>query len=150
MVFKKSFFFHPFIAITITSPPVIGHVYCVQSNRLVAFWDGDLHNNTVLTLPYKDLNSNLIQTNGMLVTQDGYLVIKQWNYILEDVLFFVYAKGALSKIFIAFIVIFSSVVYYLLNSNKSKKHTSAYVPNVLIASLIGTDLAIITWVELSL
>ena len=125
---------------------MIGHVYCVQSNRFVAFWDGDLYNSTVLTLPYKDLNSNLIQTNGMLVTQDGYLVIKQWNYILEDVLFFVYAKGALSKIFIAFIVIFTSVVYYLLNSNTSKKNNNTFVPNVLISSLIGTILAIFTWV----
>ena len=48
-----------------------GHVYCVHSNVLYVFWGGDLLNTTSVRLPADSLNGRLVQTNGMLVTQDG-------------------------------------------------------------------------------
>lgn len=59
-----------------------GNVYCIQSNSIYTFYNGDLTNYTMVDVP-TDLNSNSVQTNGMLVTSDGYLVVKQWAFNME-------------------------------------------------------------------
>ncbi len=48
-----------------------GNVYCMHANTLYTFWAGDLLNCTVTELPAVHLNGKMVQTNGMLVTQDG-------------------------------------------------------------------------------
>ena len=67
-----------------------GHVYAIHANTLYAFWNGDLSNVTSIYIPSR-LNIGIIQTNGMLVTQDGYLVVKQWSTMLDDILFYAIA-----------------------------------------------------------
>lgn len=74
-----------------------GHVYCIHANVLYLFFNGDLTNMTSVRLPSR-LNGGIIQTNGMLVTQDGYLVVKQWSTILDDVLFYTSALPVLVSI----------------------------------------------------
>ena len=64
-----------------------GNVYCVHANILYSFKDGDLKDVKILALPTK-LNPGLVQTNGMLVSQDGYIIIKQWALMLNDFLFY--------------------------------------------------------------
>lgn len=88
-----------------------GHVYCIHANILYVFFNGDLSNFTKSSIP-SSLNGNAIQTNGMLVTTDGYLVIKQWNFNLDDAF---YLKAGLSSssikiIIAAFIVIISMTI----------------------------------------
>ena len=65
-----------------------GHVYCIHANVLYAFW------NAAVNLP-NHLNEGIIQTNGMLVTQDGYLVVKEWSTSVDDLLFYVSAQPLL-------------------------------------------------------
>lgn len=81
-----------------------GHVYAVHGNKMYTFWNGDLYNSTVHHIP-TSLNGHLVQTNGMLVTQDGYLVVKQWSFILEDLLLYFYASPAVLKGLVAAAVI---------------------------------------------
>lgn len=87
-----------------------GHVYGVQGNTLTVFWNGDLTNKTVVDLPLTGtLNGNAVQTNGMIVSSDGYLVIKQWSFILEDAALYLFvmpsvAYGALAVAFITALV----------------------------------------------
>ena len=61
-----------------------GHVYTTLGNKLISFWYGDLNNSTKVDIPNRNLN--LIQTNGMLVTHDGHLVIKQWSAVAAEFL----------------------------------------------------------------
>ena len=82
-----------------------GHIYCVQSNTLYRFWYGDLYNSTFFRLP-SELNSHgLIQTNGMLVTHDGLIAIKQWPYLLEDMSLFVLRFPIIIRLVIAFFIV---------------------------------------------
>lgn len=62
-----------------------GHIYAVHGNVLYRFWFGDLYNSTSMALPSR-LNGRMVQTNGMVVTSDGLLVMRQWSYYLEDML----------------------------------------------------------------
>ena len=127
-----------------------GNVYCVQANRLYVFWSGDLTNSSVITIPYTDLNGNLIQTNGMLVTQDGYLVVKQWSYTLEDVLLFVSAREKLGRLLVAMIVVISTVVYFLPSGVVGENKTgvrSHVVSNLIRSLLIGSIIGCILWVS---
>lgn len=87
-----------------------GHVYTVHTNYLYVFWNGDLNNVTVKELP-TELNNKVIMTNGMLVTQDGYLVIKQWPFQVTDIFFVMYGVSYVFKILIACFVISFGVVY---------------------------------------
>jgi hypothetical protein len=95
-----------------------GHVYCVQSNTLHRFWNGDLLNKTSLPLP-SDLNSHaVIQTNGMLVTHDGLIAIKQWPYILEDMSILVFRFPLISQIAIAFLILTFTISILSLSKKK--------------------------------
>jgi hypothetical protein len=87
-----------------------GHLYCVQGNRLYAYWNADLYNVSFIDLP-TTLNKNLVHTNGMVVTHDGLLVIKQWNLIVEDLAFFIALVPKLVKFSVA-IVVGSFSIYF--------------------------------------
>lgn len=67
-----------------------GHVYCVHANSVTAYWNGDLFNSTRRVLPTR-LNGRLVQTNGVIVTSDGLLAIKQWALIPEDMFLYIYS-----------------------------------------------------------
>mmetsp|Transcript_3156 Transcript_3156/g.4892 ORF Transcript_3156/g.4892 Transcript_3156/m.4892 type:complete len:550 (-) Transcript_3156:135-1784(-) len=60
-----------------------GNVYAIHANRVWKFSNGDLTNYTSVRLD-TDLNGRVVQTNGMLVSSDGLLVIKQWSMNFED------------------------------------------------------------------
>lgn len=117
-----------------------GHVYCMHSNVLYAFWNGDLSNVTEYRLP-TELNGNLVQTNGMLVTQDGYIVVKQWSLIFEDILFFVSAKKDLVKLLVALIVVSSGTIFY--RTSSVDKYTLSTLLRVVVGGgFIGAALFI--------
>jgi hypothetical protein len=97
-----------------------GHVYCVQSNTLHRFWFGDLLNSTSLRLP-SDLNSHgVIQTNGMVVTHDGYLAIKQWPYIIEDMAILIFRFKIISQLAVAFLILTFTIAIATIPKKKFK------------------------------
>jgi hypothetical protein len=117
-----------------------GHVYCVQSNTLHRFWFGDLLNSTSLRLP-SDLNSHgVIQTNGMVVTHDGYIAIKQWPYILEDMALLVYRFTIISQLAVAFLVLTFTIAIFTL---PKKKFTLPQIIQRLLLSLLICSLTCI-------
>eukprot|EP00602_Paraphysomonas_sp_CaronLab_P009241 CAMPEP_0185035846 /NCGR_PEP_ID=MMETSP1103-20130426/27903_1 /TAXON_ID=36769 /ORGANISM="Paraphysomonas bandaiensis, Strain Caron Lab Isolate" /LENGTH=555 /DNA_ID=CAMNT_0027573117 /DNA_START=5 /DNA_END=1672 /DNA_ORIENTATION=+ len=81
-----------------------GHVYAVHSNKMYAFWNGDLENVTAVDIP-TSLNGPLVQTNGMLVTRDGLLVVKQWAMIFEDLAMLVLRFPTIPQVIVAVYVI---------------------------------------------
>ena len=90
-----------------------------------------------------------MQTNGMLVTQDGYLVIKQWSYILEDILLLVSARDQLGRLLIALFVVISSIYYMRLNKSFHIYDTKfVKVKTVLPSLLFGAAVAIIIWISI--
>ena len=95
-----------------------GDVYCVHSNILYRFEQGDLTKFTKKRIETK-LNSNAVQTNGMLVTSDGYIVVKQWSMILEDA---IYLKAILQpliiKVMIGISVVIYSITWYFVSKGK--------------------------------
>jgi hypothetical protein len=92
-----------------------GHVYGVQGNTLTVFWDGDLTNKTVMDLPLTgNLNGNAVQTNGMVVSSDGYLVIKQWSFILEDAALYLYVMPVVVKVVVGGMLALALLVVYLI------------------------------------
>ena len=99
-----------------------GHVYGVQGNVLSVFWNGDLYNTTVVKLP-TNLNGNAVQTNGMVVSSDGYLVIKQWSFILEDAALYLYAVPAIGKVVAAFMLLVGLTVVYSIPSKSKNVYT---------------------------
>lgn len=82
-----------------------GHVYAVHGNTLYVFWDGDLSNSTMVNLPTNLNSHSVVQTNGMVVTHDGLLVIKQWPYLIEDMTMVLYRFKIIPKIFMAILAI---------------------------------------------
>lgn len=73
----------------------------------------------------------------MLVTQDGYLLIKQWNFIPEDIEFF-YSFSLGFRCLFMFLVIISSVISYLFFTSKWKwSMFSAAVASTLSGYLLG-------------
>lgn len=115
-----------------------GHVYCIQSNILYQFWNGDLTNVTSLRVP-TNLNGHLVQTNGMTITSDGYIVVKQWNFNLEDALYMKLSTDYLvAKITTAFFVIFSTIVVYLspFSRRRVKFSYSGFLLELLLASML--------------
>lgn len=92
-----------------------GHVYGVQGNTLTVFWNGDLENKTVMDLPLTgNLNGNAVQTNGMVVSSDGYLVIKQWSFILEDVALYLTVMPVVAKVVVAVMILMGLLTVYLI------------------------------------
>jgi hypothetical protein len=67
------------------------HVYCIHANVLYRYWLGDLFNVSKISLPHS-LNHQLVATNGMLVTQDGLLVIKQFSLNIWHIYFMLEGK----------------------------------------------------------
>jgi hypothetical protein len=108
-----------------------GHIYCMHSNTLIAFWDGDLTNYTSLKVPYTTLNGNLVQTNGMLVTQDGYLVIKQWSMVFEDLGLLVVAQPLILKLLLGLMIV-AATGFYL-----RRKETNTYTGVVVRGAVVG-------------
>jgi hypothetical protein len=91
-----------------------GHVYCVHDNTLRVFWNGDLNNYTMKTLPTK-LNGRLVQTNGGILTSDGLVAIKQWSIIPEDIGLFAFALPPLFAFLAALVVLSMYIVFRKLN-----------------------------------
>lgn len=92
-----------------------GHVYGVQGNTLTVFWNGDLSNKTVIDLPLTGtLNGNAVQTNGMVVSSDGYLVIKQWSFILEDAALYLYVMPSVVYVVLAVALVTALVAVYFI------------------------------------
>lgn len=117
-----------------------GHVYCVQSNTLHRFWYGDLKNSTSFRLP-TELNSHgVVQTNGMLVTHDGYIVIKQWPYILEDMSMLVYRFPIIIKLTLAFLIVTFTLSIFSLSK---RNYTAINVLKRLIYSIIICSIVMI-------
>ena len=108
-----------------------GHVYSVHANSVYRFWNGNLHNMTTLNLP-TTLNGKMVQTNGGILSSDGYIVVKQWAVNLEDFsTMFGTAVPMLRNLAIAVIVIFTTIAVFLLPRKSSS------LPVVLFASLCG-------------
>jgi hypothetical protein len=97
-----------------------GHVYTIHANKLYAFWNGELSNHTVVTLPTFSLNEGLVQTNGMLVTQDGLIVVKQWSTNMHDLLFYAAAIPQMIQVFVAVLII--SLTYYIASAYRYIHH----------------------------
>lgn len=108
-----------------------GHVYCVHSNILFAFWNGDLSACTQRVLPTA-LNGNAVQTNGMLVTQDGYLVIKQWSWTSRELLFSA-AHPDGQKMWFAAVAVSCALVHLLLRPGGA-------LQSLLIGAVVGSVL----------
>ena len=89
-----------------------GHVYAIHQNVLYAFWHGDLANFTTFRLP-TNLNKATVQTNGMLVTQDGYIMIKQWPLVVDDLLFYSAAAPPLIPAFIIILLMAICLTIYI-------------------------------------
>jgi len=89
-----------------------GNVYCIQANKLYVFWGGDLNNVTVKPVPHKALNGGLVQSNGMLVTQDGLIVIKQWNFQIEDSLLITSSKENIVKLILSIGIVCGTILYF--------------------------------------
>eukprot|EP01040_Poterioochromonas_malhamensis_P012541 gene12541-13727_t len=97
-----------------------GHVYAIHTNVLYAFWNGDLSNVTWVRLP-TELNGHLTMTNGMIVTHDGYLLIKQWSLQLKDLALYTGGKRALIYAQYGIVAITILVLAYFFNRRFFKK-----------------------------
>jgi hypothetical protein len=118
-----------------------GHVYAIHSNNLYVYWNGDLTNSTKLRLP-SNLNGKFVLTNGMLVTSDGYLLIKQWSFTISDISLILASKTSLLKAFyvLAFIVI--ATLAYLFTRGMRASSGKRLV-QILAATVLGYGLAIL-------
>lgn len=120
-----------------------GHVYCIHSNILYRFWNGDLENVTSMTIP-TELNLGLVQTNGMLVTTDGYLVTKQWSMNIEDLLYLRAASkpstlNQLLKLVIALSIVLATIDYF-----RAKTFTTGRLVKIIItAALLGLTILVV-------
>ena len=95
-----------------------GNLYAVQGNVLTAYWNCDLDNATSVRLPSRINSFNIIQTNGMVVSSDGLLVIRQWPYLIEDSLMVIYA---IPPITIGFCLVFCTVFWFSLSSKSTTR-----------------------------
>ena len=112
-----------------------GHIYCIHSNRLIKFTNGSLSAATIVKLP-SSLNHNLVLTNGMLVTQDGLLVVKQFSFNLGDLPFIVLGKTLVLKVLAALMLALIPTVHYLAKPSDQ---------NLLRSVLLGGSIAIVLW-----
>lgn len=95
-----------------------GHVYAIHANTLYKFWYGDLFNSTKLKIPSK-MNGDIVQTNGMVISSDGFIVLKQWSYLLEDLHYFTTPVPFLKRLVIGLLVLGATVGVMMLPRNKS-------------------------------
>lgn len=99
------------------------HLYAVYSNRLFVFWHGDLTNHTWKELP-TTLNSGMVQTNGLLVSQDGLLVIKQWSWTIEEFLMVSLAEPLIPRAMITiFVITFTVICCCLFSPSQRSMHS---------------------------
>lgn len=110
-----------------------GHVYCVHSNILYVFYNGDLDNNTSISIP-TSMNGKLTSTNGLSVTSDGYLVVKQWSFLFEDALSLNVAVNPTTRklVFALYIIAFIISLSMTLLKLRCPKH----MPRELFMSLL--------------
>jgi hypothetical protein len=120
-----------------------GNLYGVQGNRLFVFWNCDLWNQSVIKLSSKINSLNSLQTNGMIVTSDGYLVIKQWPYLLEDTLFTVQAIPPLLAILVTLWLYFIYKAVLL-----ASKRIRNSVISVTVGICIGSTILFIVYTVL--
>ena len=92
-----------------------GNAYAIHSNQLFKFHDLNLENVTTVSLPTK-LNGNVVLTNGMLVTQDGYIIVKQWSFNAQDILMFSLGKKIITQILVAFVAGAVGILLYVTKS----------------------------------
>jgi len=115
-----------------------GHVYGIQGNTLTVFWDGDLSNSNVLDLPTTgNLNGNTVQTNGMVVTSDGYLVVKQWSFILEDFGLYFYAVPLMFRALVAMVIGTALACAYGMTMGKNKRTLMTIALYAILGAALG-------------
>jgi hypothetical protein len=114
-----------------------GHIYCIHSNRLIKFHHGDLYNSTHMHLP-SQLNGGLVLTNGMVVTQDGMLVVKQFSFNLADLPFIVLSKTKTLKILVAICLCVCSLLYAVVGAGNR-------ATRALKSVLLGLPLSCCLW-----
>lgn len=85
---------------------------------------------------YNDLNDGVVMTNGMLVTQDGYLVVKQWSSTLLDTLLLASAKPSFFKLTFVILILSFLVISYI-RSKKDKKDES-FISSILSLTITST------------
>lgn len=118
-----------------------GHVYAIHANKLFAFWDADLTNFTVVTLPSR-LNEGIIQTNGMIVTQDGLIVVKQWSTMLDDVLFYSAALLPIIPMIISIFLASLLISSKFFNQLSKSKTSILLIVKVSFGLLIGSIISL--------
>lgn len=122
-----------------------GHIYCIHSNRLLKFHNGDLANPQVVQIP-SSLNHGLVLTNGMVVTQDGLLVVKQFSFNVADLPFIVLSKTKTIKILVAIASVLCCLRFVMLGSGRSKSKASVPLVARLVRSLLsGGCLSLLVW-----
>jgi len=142
-----------------------GHVYAAHGNRLYRFKDADLTRKEEVTLP-TTLNGNMVQTNGLVVSSDGLLVIKQWSMIFEDLALHLFFVPVLLKLVFAFIVLGASISSRLMrppanysaaattttskgkDKGRTKKHPRRSWVAFLFHSLLGGVCGLLVFVTL--
>lgn len=125
-----------------------GNVYAVHGNKLYAFWGGDLDNVTKVTLP-TNLNGRLVQTNGMVITHDGYLVIKQWAMYAEDLSMLTTKFPVLLKAVVGLYVIALSIAILFSKSFKPTALLSRVLVSVIICTVVVFALTALTFYKLA-
>lgn len=116
-----------------------GNVYCVHSNVLYTFLNGNLRDPVIFQLPTR-LNEGLVQTNGMLITQDGYIVIKQWALMVDDLLFYSSASPLLAPLFYTIIILSISSVWLYLRRGRNPAGASK---SLTLSLLFGIPLGLL-------
>lgn len=117
-----------------------GDAYGIHSNQLYRFKDLDLNNPTVVSVP-TTLNNKFVLTNGMLVTQDGYLVIKQWSFNISDLGMFCIGKQIMFRVLSAVCLVCLTIAYFITR----KPYTIGKVISKIITALI---IAGIVWLSI--
>jgi hypothetical protein len=127
-----------------------GNVYAVHGNKLYAYWGGNLDNFTKVTLP-TDLNGRLVQTNGMVITHDGFLVIKQWAMFSEDLAMLTVKFPVIIKAVAAIYVVFVTIA--ILTSDRKSLSATGVVLRVfrslLYCTLLLLSLTTLTFYKLA-
>ena len=118
-----------------------GHVYMMHTNRLYRFWYGDLYNSTFVDLP-TTFDPRLTQTNGMLVSHDGQLVIKQWPAMLTDMTFLFHGKPTFMYALIAIATTVTTI--RMSRTPTSQKTLSGITWRLVVSLLLGGVAAALT------
>lgn len=123
-----------------------GHLYCIHSNRLIKFQDGDISKAIQRNIPHS-LNHGLVLTNGMVVTQDGYLVVKQFSFNVADLPFIILSKTKTIKILVAIAFCVCPLCWFIMFSGRKDKPSMAQkLGRISISVLIGGLVSLCLWV----